>query len=99
MKKATKIQVKEKAVEMETKYCNLVWYARKSEDNMKLPAVRAFALQLEEKFSEEISQLKSGNADFQHGFNSGCLAAYRHILSMMESSVEEADEMFPELDS
>lgn len=37
--------------------------------------------------------------DWQHGFNSGCLAAFRYITLLIEEGKELAEEEFPDLDS
>ena len=85
----------------EEKYFDLVWYARKAlSDNeeywgdttqkIKYDALNAACL-VEEKCSEEIDSLKSmESGDWQHGFNSGCLAAMRYVLTTL--IVEEMED-------
>ena len=85
----------------EEKYFDLVWYARKApSDNeeywgdttqkIKYDALNAACL-VEEKYPEEIDSLKSmESGDWQHGFNSGCLAAMRYVLTTL--IVEEMED-------
>lgn len=98
MKKATKQELLEQALEQTEKYFNLVWYAR-SGKNLHIPAVIKEREKIEMKYPVEINLLTSKEGDWYHGFNSGCLASFRFILTSFEDSVEEAYEMFPELDS
>jgi len=99
MKKATKKEVLDNLIDLEKKYYNLVWFARTSEENMKIPAVRENVEKIMDLYPKEIQDLQGEFSDWHHGFNSGALAAYRHIWSMFVDGVETANENFPELDS
>ena len=100
MKKATKKEVLELATKMTEKYCDLVWYARKTDNDYKtIPAVKEHMDRIDQQYSEEIDQLCGENGDWAHGFNSGCLAAFRLIAGMMADGIEESLEYFPDLDS
>ena len=89
------------------KYEKLVWYARKASaghsswdavpEDIKHGALNAVA-QVEEHYPDEIDQLHGEHADWEHGFNSGMLAALRYVMHAA-SDVDEAEEMFPELDT
>ncbi len=98
MKKATKQEVLEMAMNQETKYQSLVWYAR-SGRNIDNPDVKHHRDWIEELYSKEIENLSGDDGDWFHGFNSGMLAGMRLITSMMLIDVEHATENFPELDS
>ena len=91
------------------KHESLVWYARKppaSDTDFwdKLPAdVKKHALdvvaQVQEIYPDEIDRLTCENCgDWEHGFNSGVLAALRFVLHAAENPTE-AVEQFPELDT
>ena len=107
---------------LERKYFELVWYARKGsrgssywddvpEDIMN-GAFNAMA-KVEEQYPEEIDNLRSESSDWEHGFNSGMLAALRYVLTatcpyetedefgekIMAGGLEEAKEEFPFLDT
>jgi hypothetical protein len=85
----------------EEKYFNLVWYARShNRDDLEywdtVPHdIRrgAFNAQLdvETRYPEEVGDLCSGNSDWQHGFNSGALAAFRFILTALDDEMMESD--------
>ena len=66
---------------------------------MEIPEVRKAVLDVMKKYPTEVKNLQSESGDWQHGFNSGCLAAFRFIISAMTESVDEAKDFFPELDS
>ena len=59
----------------EEKYYDLVWYARKDEA-MRHGAVGNKMQQIENNYIDDMYNLDT-NPDWQHGFNSGCLAAVR----------------------
>jgi hypothetical protein len=99
MKKATKKEIKELAIEMENKYSDLVWFARKSKDDYASnDEVRDKMREIMKKYPETNDLIKD-EYNWTHGFNSGCLAAFRLILGSMEYNTEEAKEEFPFLDS
>jgi hypothetical protein len=97
MKKATKKEIKQLAIQMERKYCDLVWLARRNRDDVN-DEVKNIIDEIMEKYPET-NDLINDNTNWTHGFNSGCLAAFRLILDSMEYSIEEAKEEFPFLDS
>lgn len=99
MKKATKKEIEQLAIEMEQKYFDLVWFARKTEDDFQNnDEVRKEMLGVMDKYPETL-ELMNDETNWSHGFNSGCLATFRMIMSSMESGVEEAKEEFPFLDT
>ena len=98
MKKATKQQVLEMAIKQQSKYEELIWFAR-SGRNTHIPAVVTHRKRIKEMYPEEIELLSGESGDWAHGFNSGMLAGMRLITSMMELGQEFAEENFPELDS
>jgi hypothetical protein len=98
MKKATKKQVLEMAIEYQQKYEELVWYAR-SGRNIDIPTVMNHRDKIEGMYPKDTQDLSGESGDFLHGFNSGMLAGMRLITSMMMIDIEEAIEMFPELDT
>jgi len=100
MNKTTKKVVFEKAIEQEMKYCDLVAYARKSSEQIdSIPRLKEWVGKMIEQYPKECYNLSTENGDWHHGFNSGCLAAFRYITTMMMIGLEEADEFFPELDT
>lgn len=92
-------------LELENKYCNLVWYARKNVDKLEKEGrfdIIQTIRKLEEKYPEETRNIKSyKNGDWEHGFNSGMLAGMRFVLSLMDrrEGYEVAIEQFPFLDT
>jgi hypothetical protein len=100
MKKATKKEILEMALTMEKKYFDLVWFARKTdEDYNTIPLAKEAMDRIMDQYEEEVDNLSGIDGDWHHGFNSGCLAAFRLILGMADYGVEEAIEEFPFLDS
>lgn len=98
MKKATKKEVLEMAMDYQRKYEELVWYAR-SGRNTHIPVVVTHRERIEGMYPKEVEDLSNESGDWFHGFNSGMLAGMRLITSMMEMSTEYATENFPELDT
>ena len=99
MKKATKKQIELRVQDMEEKSTSLVWLARKSDENLKIPRVLELVNEIKSKYPNEVEQLSGEYGNFTHGFNSGMMAGMRFVLSMMELGEEFAEENFPELDS
>jgi len=100
MKKATKKEILEMASAMENKYFDLVWFARKTDEHYNtIPLAREAMDRIMNQYEEEVENLSGEQGDWHHGFNSGCLAAFRLILGMADYGVEEAVEEFPFLDS
>jgi hypothetical protein len=94
------------------KYEKLIWYARRpSRDDEvgwanQLPnqEIRDKALnemaRVEEMFPGDVNRLKSpSQGDWQHGFNSGMVAALRWVIEAGAESIESAEANFPELDT
>jgi hypothetical protein len=85
------------------KYCDLVWYARTDEQELlRLEIYEGLkkVQEIEKKYPEEISNLINPNNDnWDHGFNSGMLAASRMYIEILTGSYKYAIENFPELDS
>jgi hypothetical protein len=88
--------------ELEQKYFHLVWYARTDPGCIKdgHPAMPG-AVEVEMKMPEEVAKLRGDEADWTHGFNSGCLAAFRLVQGLMGNKTEArcAEEEFPFLDT
>ena len=84
--------------DMEEKYRDLVWYARKDETlraaNLQVAEQCA---QVEHKYPAETAALASEHGDWQHGFHSGVLAALRLVRG--GRITQESMEQFPMLDS
>lgn len=96
--------------DLEQKYRNLVWYARKppTEDEASWaeysPGIRKAALisvfEVEKNYPEECAALSDPDTgDWTHGFNSGMLAALRYVLTLCEKGRAQADIEFPVLDT
>lgn len=95
----------EKITELENKYFDLVWYSRKDKYKL-LEEERYDILKLTtdvfNKYPEECKRLEEEGGDWEHGFNSGMLAATRLFLGLMNRSKMENDcaiEDFPFLDT
>ena len=119
-KEATDVQ--KALAELEDKYERLVWYARSPRatnvefwkavpEQIRTGAFQA-QMRVEEDFPDEVNQLRDlEQTDWQHGFNSGVLAALRFVYTaQMEvvtirddegewsyGGVEDAYESFPDL--
>ena len=97
---------------MKEKFFDLVWWARsdtperlaKSNIDKKMKArILAARQRVEKNYPADIEKLYN-NPDWQDGFNSGCLAAFRWASTAMFTKpefggIEEADNDFPMLDS
>ena len=91
-----------------SKYETLVWYARKHPADHpswdKVPEhIRKGALdsaaRVQELYADETDRLSCPeHGDWEHGFNSGVLAALRYVLSVAKNP-EDAEFMWPELDT
>jgi len=82
----------------EQKYFDLVWYARTSPDE---PVSQPGRRRVEAAWSADLETLRSDDSNWQHGFNSGCLAAFRLVQGLVgsEADAEFAREQFPFLDT
>jgi hypothetical protein len=103
-----KKQLIDNVVEKLKKYDDLMWYARTRPDK-QLPMVNeggklidyveTLKVKIERLYPKETTALSGHEQLYEHGFNSGMVAALRYILTMDESGLEQANEWFPELDS
>tara|TARA_R100000734_G_C3230358_1_gene38595 strand:+ start:137 stop:454 length:318 start_codon:yes stop_codon:yes gene_type:complete len=87
---------------LEEKYFNLVWLARKYPEDYKNPKIAPKIKEVKDLYPEEVKDLGSPEeGDWMHGFNSGCLAAFRYILTSLEDKdgLQQADDEFPFLDT
>lgn len=76
----------------EKKYRDLVWYARsRTREEMEAEgtpeeiitkALNAQSMK-EELYPDEIDDLRSDTGDWSHGFNSGCLATMRWVITAL----------------
>ena len=110
--------------DLEKKYNDLVWYARSPHKSMIrvvykdtpediIQGALNSQARVEEDYPDEIDNLKGKDSDWEHGFNSGMLAAIRYVLTatcpieiedefgemFMSGGLEEAKEEFPMLDT
>jgi hypothetical protein len=91
--------LKEHLSNLEDKYFDLVWYAR-SGKNMHSSEVREKRLKVQSKYPIEITHLNNPKeGDWNHGFNSGMLAATRFLVDLIQFGEETANENFPFLDT
>jgi len=85
---------------MESKYLHLVWYARSSPKNNSIEGVLENRAGIEKTYPDEVAKLKSrADSGWSHGFNSGMLAGMRYVMDLLTEGIEEAEDMFPDLDS
>jgi len=79
--------------DLEYKYLSLVWYARSDPLNKRIQKNRA---KIENSHPKEVAELKGegdvGDSNWHHGFNSGCLAMVRLVMT-------DNLEVFPDLDT
>lgn len=82
----------------EQKYFDLVWYARTTPGE---PASQDGRKRVEAAWSTDVEELRSDDSNWQHGFNSGCLAAFRLVQGLLgsEAEAEMARDEFPFLDT
>jgi hypothetical protein len=98
-----KIKIAQKIIkERKDKYFDLVWYARKTPENMKIKVVKDNMKKIREKYKNEIAELENDNSSWVHGFNSGMLASLRlisGILNDMPNELFENEETGEPLDT
>jgi hypothetical protein len=104
------IAIKHRLEELESKYCDLIWFAR-SDNNTQNANIREKQREVIIAHLEECKSLQCPKtSDWQHGFNSGMLAATRLIASYVQSDdefdgvsrkerISYAEEEFPLLDT
>ena len=82
---------------LEKKYFDLVWIARHKGEKEGL----AGAERVRTMYPEEVARLSGEHGSWEHGFNSGCLAAFRLVLGLMgtQADAQMAEEEFPLLDT
>lgn len=82
---------------LEKTYFALVWIARHTGEKEGLAA----AERVRTMYSEEVARLSGEHGSWEHGFNSGCLAALRLVLGLLGTKAEAqmAEEEFPFLDT
>ena len=61
---------------------DLVWYARSSSTE---PLAATARERVETKWPTEVAKLQEDDSNWQHGFNSGCLAVMRLVSSVIEA--------------
>jgi hypothetical protein len=85
--------------EKEEKYYRLVSLARKSEeDRATIEGLEEICQETEYLYPEEVEKLYSvEEGDWQHGFNSGMLAALRYVSMLDSYGFDPAESNFPEL--
>lgn len=99
-KSTTKAVVLAEVKKMENKYFDLVCYARSSPKNNSIPGVLENRIRIEKTYPEEVAKLKGGaDSGWSHGFNSGMLAGMRYVMDLLTEGIEEAEDLFPDLDS
>ena len=85
---------------LQSKYFDLVWYARSLPQNSHIPGVLKNRKRIEKSYPEEVENLINGNnPDYEYGFFCGMLAGLRYVLSMAAYGKEDAEENFPFLDT
>lgn len=93
-------RLKTKLKQFTDKYCDLVWYARQDKTDLKHPG-RKNITRIRKQFPRQVAALCGPSSDWHHGFNSGCLATVRLILSLLGTAKEakQAEKDFPGLDT
>jgi hypothetical protein len=85
--------------EMEQKYFDLVWLARKRPEDR--PKASEAIDRIRKAYPDEVERLRGEHGDWEHGFNSGCLAAFRYVFGLFgtDADAAQAKEEFPFLDT
>lgn len=104
MKKLSRSQCDALLVAAESKYCDLVWYYRTVSHTPTLGKghpVGDRAIEIRDKYPHDCAHLLGPNGPWQHGFNSGCLAAYRYAAGLRGDRLEQeaAISNYPFLDT
>ena len=112
-----KDKILKEASDFEDLYSDLVWYARKPplddpeqqaeywadcKDEDIRRCCEEVCKRLEEKYPEECKKLRDPDtAVWEHGFNSGSLAAFRWMLHSFDDMLyaETANDWYPNLDT
>jgi len=80
-----------------------VWLARKSEEDEEIPIVKEHCKRIRTEYPKETENLADPErGDWEHGFNSGMLAAVRLIGAYVDGSkrdIKMMEEWFPDLDT
>jgi hypothetical protein len=94
----TRADFKDEIRQMENMFSDLVWYARSDPNE---PAGAAGRKRVEELYPTQTVDLQTDDSSWEHGFNSGCLAAFRLVLGLAgsEADAQDARDMFPFLDT
>ena len=84
--------------ELINKYFELVWLARKTDEDFDNPIIKEIIDETCNKYPEESKELLEGeNPEWTHGFNSGMLACLR-LVSCARVYPEKLQQ-FPDLDT
>jgi hypothetical protein len=105
----TKKQAIDALSQKESKYFDLVWFARKPDlsddeywgdtpNDIFLKAQEGIA-RVKNEHTAEVNALTGENGEWQHGFNSGMLAGMRYALELLQGDPELAEQEFPFLDT
>jgi hypothetical protein len=83
------------------KYNDLLWYARCNPERANISTIIENRKRIETEFTDEVIALYEDDTNWQHGFHSGCCAAFSYVLTCLDKGmgVEYAEEEFPFLDS
>lgn len=79
----------DKCRELFEKYSSLVWYARSDDDDPRSEKPRT---DVETRYPEEVAEYLDCEDNWQHGFNSGMMAAVSLIWDYLEEPDPEAFE-------
>ncbi len=81
-------------------YTDMLWFARTNETTLStIELARKNYDRIESQFPELVDKLRNDDSNFEHGFNSGVVAAIRYMLDLKETDLENARQNFPDLDS
>jgi len=99
------LEVKQAINRLHKKYWDLVWYARSDPECYpgKADSLRAGVFMahagIEAAYPDEVNDLLESDDNWEHGFNSGCLAMLNYLLMANSFGVEAAEDDFPNLDT
>jgi hypothetical protein len=87
-------------IELHSVYTDMLWFARTNETTLStIELARKNYDRIESQFPELVDKLRNDDSNFEHGFNSGVVAAIRYMLDLKETDLENARQNFPDLDS
>ena len=95
-------EIEARLTEFNSRYGDLIWYARSDaakHDAKTNASIAKSQQEMRQKYPKDCADLDGEHSNWQHGFNSGLLAAVRWLDEALDETmgIEEADLLFPNL--